>query len=141
MPDERGSIYNRDRAKQLNNFSGLRYGTITPTDIDGLIEYNNKAYILIEIKYKNNECPNGQRIALERLTDDLQKTGKDTICIIGTHEIENPEIDVDVATTKAIMYRRNKKWHKCDTTTKEIIDNFLQTINKDKFSLSHYLRK
>ena len=41
--NNRGVIQNRDRKKQIIDFSGLKYGKITPTDIDGLIEYKDKA--------------------------------------------------------------------------------------------------
>jgi len=40
----RGKIEHRDRARQIRDFSNLRYGNITPTDIDGLIEYQNKCF-------------------------------------------------------------------------------------------------
>ena len=142
----RGSINNRERAKQLNDFSNLQYGTITPTDLDGIIEYQDKAYVLLEIKHGENlidewfKPNNGQRIAFERLTDNLQKSGKETICIIATHDVNDPEKDVDAAKTNARRYRRKGKWINCEASTKEIIDNFLNTINKTKFSLSNYLR-
>jgi hypothetical protein len=43
---ERGKIRNEKYAKQLNDFRGLlRRRGITPTDIDGLIDYNGKAFI------------------------------------------------------------------------------------------------
>ena len=136
MPN-RGKINNRERAKQINDFSNLKYGSITPTDIDGLIEYHKNAYVIIEIKYNNAEMPPGQMWALERLTDDLEKSGKPTICILANHNIDDPEKDVDVSNTIVIKYRRNKKWvetEKC--TTKQIIDQFLTTVEKNTTSLS-----
>ena len=43
---ERGKIRNENHAKQLNDFSGLlRRRGITPTDIDGLIDYSGRAFI------------------------------------------------------------------------------------------------
>lgn len=57
-------IRNRFRAKQLIDFGGLQYEQITPTDIDGLIEYRNIAYIIYEFKYADAEMPFGQRLAI-----------------------------------------------------------------------------
>jgi hypothetical protein len=48
-------IQNVGRKQQINDFSELRFGNITPTDMDGCIECKDKAYIFIEIKYMNKE--------------------------------------------------------------------------------------
>jgi len=138
----RGTIKNRDRAKQINDFSGLKYGTITPTDLDGLIEYHNQAYIILEIKYNNSKMPEGQRIALERLTKDLFKTGKPTICIVAEHTIDDPNLDVDVANAKVRKYKCNdKKWKEdCNGTVKDHIDNFLSWAIP-KPGLAEFLKK
>ena len=111
MPDKRGEIHNRKRAKQINDFSGLAYGNkITPTDIDGLIEYQDKGYVLIEVKLRGVLLPYGQRLALERMTDDLTRAGKPTVCIIASHDIDDPEQDINVANTRVREYRWHKKW-------------------------------
>ena len=143
----RGKIQNRDRARQINDFSGLRFGNITPTDIDGLIEYKNKAYIIIELKYLTTKLPRGQELALERLTDDLTKSGKPTICIVASHEQNDPKEDIKVSDTIVIKYRRNRKWTKTEkTTTLQIIERFLEKIDPlyrssdDKFELAKYVR-
>ena len=45
-------IRNPYRMRQLIDFTGLELeGGIYPTDIDGLIEYHDQEYILIEVKY------------------------------------------------------------------------------------------
>lgn len=89
-------FHNRETAKQLIDFSGVRIGSkIHPTDIDGVIEYRNKMYILFEIKYMDNEVPFGQRLALERMVEDFAKVGKDAIVLVASHETTNPEEDID----------------------------------------------
>ena len=128
MLNERGEIYHRARAKQLRDYSGLRFGNITPTDIDGLIEYHGKAFIIIELKYNDAPIFFGQMLALERLTDDL---GKPAICIIANHNIANPEQDVDVATCLVSQYRFKGVWRlpKKERTVKEIITLFLDLVD------------
>jgi len=129
----RGEINNRDRAKQLRDYSGLCYGNITPTDIDGLIEYKNTAYIIIELKYMDVEIQFGQGLALERLVDDLEHKGKPTLCIISSHNQHNPKKDIDVAKTQVVKFRLKNEWRLLDSdlmiTTKELIDIFLEDIN------------
>lgn len=118
---ERGVIRNRGYATQIRDFSGLRFGNITPTDVDGLIEYKGKGYVLIEIKYQGVQLPPGQRLALERLCDDLQRT-KPTLLIIAVHDSDG---DIDVAKTLVAEYRFKRKWRTRDGTIRELIRAFL----------------
>jgi hypothetical protein len=127
---ERGEIDNRERAKQLRNFGGLRYGNITPTDIDGLIEYKNIAYVIIETKFGDTQLPLGQSIALERLCDDLQNY-KHTILIISKHNHPVNE-DIDLANSIVVKYRWMKKWiDMCNSsyTVRKLVDWFLESDN------------
>jgi len=130
MPYKRGEIHHRERAKQIKDFSGLLYGKITPTDIDGLIEYHNKGYILIEAKLRETEVDFGQRLALERMTDDLTRSGKQTICIIAEHDIDDPAKDINIAATLVREYRLRGTWNKPNNshTTKSMIDWFINKI-------------
>ena len=132
MLNNRGVIINPDRARQLRDFSGLRYGLITPTDIDGFIEYHDKAHIFIELKYKNAPFPFGQRLAYERLINDLSKTGKPTIYIIANHQIDNTSVAIDVAKAIVSEYRWKGEWHILATsiTVKRFIDDFLTKVIK-----------
>lgn len=127
----RGVINHRERAKQIRDFSGLRFGNITPTDIDALIEYKDKAYVIIEYKFGEAEVPTGQMIALERICDDLQNF-KHTILIIARHN-QPVEQDIDGANAIVEKYRWRKKWIVIKNITQEtwkvkkLIDWFLNT--------------
>ena len=126
----RGKIYNSERARQLRDFSGLRFGNITPTDIDGMIEYKNIGYIIIELKYDDNELPHGQQLALERLTDDLERAGKKTLCIVATHDTTNPEDYIDVANAIVTSCRYKRVWQQGSgyKTVRELIAWFISKI-------------
>ncbi len=129
---ERGEIQNEKRAKQLNNFNNLRYGNITPTDIDGCIEYHNKGYIFIEIKYGDKDLPFGQKLALERLVIDTSKA-KASIAIVAEHLVDNPQEQVNVASCKVreIFYFVDKKWRppKRPVNVSQAVERFLISIN------------
>jgi len=127
MP-ERGLIKNRERAKQLRDYSGLCFDTITPTDVDGLIEYHGRGYILIEVKFGDAPMDRGQRLAFERLTDDLNRAGRPTIFLIVGHDQRDPEKDIDVGTSIVTEYRYNRQWRipKSQCTTREITEWFLE---------------
>ena len=49
------------------DFTGVQNGRIHPSDIDAVLEFDNEALILIEVKRENNDIPTGQRLLLERI--------------------------------------------------------------------------
>jgi hypothetical protein len=51
MGNIRGKVYNPGRNQQLKDMSGLRWGKITPTDLDALVDYQDKYWLYIEFKY------------------------------------------------------------------------------------------
>jgi len=127
---QRGQIVSRSRAKQIRDFSGLLFGNITPTDIDGLIEYHGKAYVFIEVKFNDAILPGGQRLALERLTDDLNRV-KPTLLIIARHDVESPDDDIDVAIAIVAEYRyKGHKHEGCTETVKELVNRFFEAVDK-----------
>lgn len=110
MSDEdRGKIRNREQAQQLRDFSKLRFGKITPTDIDGFIEFQDKAFIFIEAKYGCSALPYGQRLALERLCDAISSTGRFCSVLVAHHSC-SPTEDIDFGLLKLSEYRINGKW-------------------------------
>jgi hypothetical protein len=123
-----GRIIYRERAKQLRDFSGLQFGKITPTDIDGFIEYKNKCYVIMEAKYITGKHSYGQTLALERLCDDLEKT-KPTLLIFARHTTEVNQ-DVDYSTCDVERYRYKGAWHTCRKNVKDLIDAFFQRIDE-----------
>ena len=122
---ERGKIRNRRYAQQIRDFSGLRFGTITPTDIDAFIDFQDKTFVYIEIKHGTAPLPQGQRLALERLCDSSQKAGKHSLVIIATHDTEH---DIDVGGSYVTEYRYKGQWvhYFKKITVREAIDKFIK---------------
>lgn len=85
---KRGQIQNRLLKNQVIDMSAFRYGKITPTDIDFLIEMQrnkNKGYVIGEVKREGAPVKQGQLIALQTLANDLSKAGKFVIAVIVDH--------------------------------------------------------
>lgn len=124
----RGKIRNRDYARQIKDFTGLRFGNITPTDTDLTIEYKNVCYIFGELKYKDTELPRGQELAFERQCDDMSKV-KPTIFIVSSHDVKD-DGDIDVAKTLVRKYRYRGKWRTPSegVTTRQLIDRFINWV-------------
>lgn len=108
----RGRIQFRNRARQIIDFRGIRYGKITPTDIDGLIEYRRLgAYALFEFKHVGAEVPDGQESAFKEMVDDFRKAGKQAILFICEHNIDDPEQDIIAAETAVKEIYWNGKFY------------------------------
>jgi hypothetical protein len=88
MPAQNGVIRNKARASQIFNFSGLiRRRNITPTDIDGLIDYSGRAFIYFEGKVENNRLQIGQKSALEAVVNSHWKANCPSAALIFWHNI------------------------------------------------------
>lgn len=125
--DNRGRINNRAQAAQIRDFSGLRFGNITPTDIDGHIEYHNLCHIFIELKYGNAVLPMGQRIALERLCDDIRD--KPAIALVASHQNSVGE-DIDVSKAIVTEIRWRGTWRVADKdTVRGYIERFIKWVD------------
>jgi hypothetical protein len=110
MP-ERGVIIYRERAAQIRDFSDLLFGnTITPTDLDSLIEYHNELFVFAETKVEGVVIPYGQRLAFERLCDACQRSGKGSILFITQHNTPKDEV-IRMGLTEVIEYRHMFKWY------------------------------
>ena len=87
----RGNIKYLNRYKQLISYEGLeRHRKITPTDTDGLIDYNGNAFIFLEGKLITKELDYGQKLAIENIINGLIESGKPSCCLVFRHN-KNPD--------------------------------------------------
>lgn len=141
-------IKNPARMKQLIDFKGLGLdGGIYPTDIDGLIEYHDKEYILIEVKHGDAKVPVGQRVAMQRMVDDFTKVGKRAVAIVCEHHIDNVDKPVVAAycRVREFYYGGEQKWRPPDKrmTVQEMVNSFVKfsKSKEAKNAGNHNLRK
>lgn len=123
--------HNVDRAKQLNAYDGLKWGNGSPTDIDALIEWKDKAYVMIELKAGHAPVPYGQELALKRMADDFEKAGKKAIVIVAEH-YEAPSEDIIVAKARVRKCYFDGKWYNCmlKESVKYRIECFLDYVSE-----------
>jgi hypothetical protein len=128
---KRGQIVDRDAASQIRDYSGLRWGNGTPTDIDGFMEFKDKAYVVFDLKYKDAKMPYGQQLALERLCKDLKQSGKHVLgCIVSHSDIPPFDIIADKGIVTEVWDMNTKKFRAAtrEVTLYEAIDTFLKGI-------------
>lgn len=107
----RGVIKNMDHVRERADFSGMRFGTITPTDIDGFVEFGDQVFVFIETKHGNAGLPQGQRLALERVCDRVQKSGAEAIVLV-LHKkaLGNESLTYQIAHLPVTQYRYKGRW-------------------------------
>ena len=124
-------VKHRDRMKQIICFDGLDFGSITPMDIDGVVEYHDKAVVFLEYKLKGCKMPTGQRICIERLVNDVCKAGKVGCALLAEHEVYNADDDVVAgnAIVKSVYWSGN--WHDSDgSTVSEYLERFIEYVDR-----------
>ena len=105
---ERGVIRNRDFKTQVADMSGLKFGKITPTDLDAFMDFNNQLFVFVEAKHGESVMPYGQQLAIERLCDACHKPPhRYAVAFVTSHESSG---DIDFANTTVTKYRWDGKW-------------------------------
>lgn len=100
-------IRSREHMRQVRDFRGLRFGSISPTDIDGLIDFGGKLCVIFELKFGDALIPVGQRVALERLCDGLTRGGTPAVVLVATHDTG---ADIDSAAATVVQIREHGTW-------------------------------
>jgi hypothetical protein len=132
--ENRGKIQLRNRARQIVDFSGLRYDNITPTDIDGHIEYHDEAMIFIELKHRNAIIPYGQKLALERNVNNNRAAGKKAVLFICEHYVDDWKCDIIAANSIVREFYYEGKWYVDGKhTLKQKCDSFIEFVNRKPF--------
>lgn len=123
--------------KQLIDFKGLELdGGIYLTDIDGIVEFRDSEYIILEVKHNNAKVPWGQRLCLQRMVDDFTKSGKKAVAIVCEHRVDDPGKPIVAAfcNVRELYYGGEKKWRPPDKpmTVRQAIDGFRGYSKKQK---------
>lgn len=123
----RGGIKHKGRYKQLITYEGLEMPLhnprkITPTDIDGFVDFNGNAFLYLEAKKHDAEFIKGQRISFENLVKAHNKAGIQTLVIVFDHHSEPDEI-VDAKNCEVRQYLSNNSggWQKYNGTLFSLI--------------------
>ena len=91
-----GIIKSESAFVQPLHFEGVQFNTannaITPTDIDAVLEFRDKLFILIEVKKRGAEMGAGQRFAYERICKAIDANqGKTCVAFFCWHDVEKPK--------------------------------------------------
>lgn len=68
----------------------MNYGKRCFTDFDAVLEWDDRAWLIFEVKHGAKQVPLGQRLALERQVKDGWKAGKFAVAAVVEHYVDDP---------------------------------------------------
>lgn len=92
---------------RITSFKNMQYGTVTPTDLDGFVEFGNRLFIFFELKHGDAQMPRGQELALVRLCDAIQHAP--AYLLIASHQ-HGADEDINAAQAIVTRYRTCGRW-------------------------------
>lgn len=119
---ENSLIRNTKQVRQSIDFTGVQNGSIHPTDIDFLLEFDNEVLILGEVKRKGVSLPIGQRLVLQRLVD---RWGDKAIALKVVHSHRDDDTDIPLSVCEVESYYFKGDW----------------SIPKEKYNLVDFINK
>lgn len=127
---DRGAIKNiaRYRQSKLISYEGMvRKRNITPTDIDGLIDYNGNAFVYIEGKLYGKNLDYGQKLAFENIIKSHKRAGDIAVVFVFRHTEDSDKIIIakdkvvsDIYSTETLKWEIPEK----ETTLLKSIEKF-----------------
>lgn len=106
----RGKPHTPALLTQARDFSGLRYGKITPTDVDAFIDFGDRLFVFIEAKLPNIELLRGQQLALERVTAASASARRYAVAIVCEHHNRSGVIDFATCRVLRVYWQTGDKW-------------------------------
>lgn len=120
---QRGEQSNLDLAAMKRDYTQLRWRNITPTDMDGYVEFGGELFVFFDLKSKGATILYGQELSFTRLVDSLKTRA---VFIVADHDTPFGE---EILADKAVVTRwyERGQWHTPSTTTTllEFIDGIV----------------
>jgi len=135
MTEKKSLIRNSKQIKQVIDFTGVQNGKIHPSDIDAVLEFDNDALILIEVKRKYNKIPIGQRLLLERINDSWHNQEKAIVLkVTHTYKDDTKDIPLDECSVEVCYYKG--VWSARTGSLLEVLNKLGEAWNIKKLSFS-----
>lgn len=121
-----GEIQYRERAQQLIDFRNMRWNNnITPTDIDGFVDFYGRHFVFIEYKLVGKDLPFGQRLAYEHVAQAVFAANRDVVVFVCEHDTSiGDDILAHKATVREMYHKNMWQLTTAGWNIKDAIDSF-----------------
>lgn len=123
----RGTITAAIRFQQKCSFEGMVWGTISPTDIDCAIDFQDRLQVFIEAKSGDAPLGTGQRLQLERLC--RQPVGRHAVAIVARHDTP-PDEHIILADCQVERVYSSGRW--------KVVDGRISVMDQIDLLLDEY---
>lgn len=125
----------KKRIKQILDFKGVGNSKIHPSDIDAVLEFDNKYLIIFECKLKGVKVPFGQRLLFERIADAWQLQNGEAFVVYCEHQTDPSEI-VEMQNTTVVEVYHKKNNHPRNENIREFLTKLAINYNITKLTNS-----
>jgi hypothetical protein len=110
------------------NFKGRSYGKCTPTDLDWVLEINNKVLILAEVKRneKIGDLQIGQKILAQNICKYIKAETIPVYFLYVKGNVINNEIQIENATVLSFYSNITNKWEKRNIIFSKVVDAIIK---------------
>jgi hypothetical protein len=110
------------------NFKGRSYGKCTPTDLDWVLEINNKVLILAEVKRneKIGDLQIGQKILAQNICKYIKAETIPVYFLYVKGNVINNEIQIENATVLNFYSNITNKWEKRNIIFSKVVDAIIK---------------
>jgi len=123
------------RIRQVLDFRGVGNSKIHPSDVDAILEFDNKYLIIFECKLKGVKVPFGQRLLFERIADAWQLQNGEAFVVYCEHQTDVSEI-VQMQNSTVISVYHKKKNHQRNENVKDFLIKLANNYNINKLKKS-----
>jgi len=121
-------IRNSKQVKQAVDFTGIQNGVIHPSDIDAVLEFDDRIIILFEVKRIGNEIPTGQRLLLERIANKFEYG----FVLKVEHNFFDDSVDIPLHNCKVTSIYYNSSWRETNRDVLEVLQTIGQKLKINK---------
>lgn len=109
------------------NFKGRKYGKCTPTDLDWVLEIEDKVIIFAEVKRseRNKGLPLGQKILAENLCKYIKSETIPVYYLYVQGIVKNKQIEIEKSIILSFYSNINKKWENRNIIFQDAVDLIL----------------
>lgn len=119
-----GDYRRPEKGRQLLRFDGMRSGKASLTDIDALVEFRGRIWVIFEAKYNGSAVPAGQRYALEHFVQSMRAGERHAMAVVVDHTVKDETQDIFLRDlpVREIYTTEGKGWRppKAPMTAREI---------------------
>jgi len=126
----RGVVRSVARATQHIDYSGLRWDKITPSNIDGVLDFSGRLFVFLEFKTVGAPMAFGQRLLFSNLHRAMARNGVACAVLLAEHVTLDPKSAIGASEALVVEILDGPQWRAPlrSVTVREAVESYLRRI-------------